>query len=87
MEFEKLKKIFSAAAATAVLLLFILLSVMTYQMILIKKSETKISELDAEREALITENEQTTDQIALWQNRWKIEEKARELGWLYGEDK
>lgn len=87
MEAQKLKKIMAAAVSTGILLLFILLSVMVYQMLVIKNTKKRIDALNAEIARLEQENESTQDEIDKWHTDWKIEEKARELGYCYPEDK
>lgn len=87
MPAEKLKKLIGASVVTAVLLLFILLTIMIYQMVAIKNLKTKIDGLNQEIEQLEQTKEQTEDQIELWLSDWKIEERERELGWIYEQDK
>lgn len=84
---EKLKKIIVSSVVTAVLLLFILLCVMVYQMIVIKNTQSKIQELEEQIAVLQTQKAQTEDDIELWLSDWKIEERQRELGWVYAQDK
>ncbi len=60
---------------------------MIYQMIAIKIANDKVDAINQEIEIIRQENEEKQDEIDLWLNDWKIEEKARELGWLYGSDK
>lgn len=86
MTLEKLNRIAAAVTATCVLLLFILLSVMVYQMITINGKKVKIQQLNAQIEQLREEQENITDNIDLWLSEWKIEERARELNYSYPED-
>lgn len=86
MTLEKLNRIAAAVTATCVLLLFILLSVMVYQMITINGKKVKIQQLNAQIEQLREEQENITDNIDLWFSEWKIEERARELNYSYPED-
>lgn len=87
MNLEKLNRIASAVTAACVLLLFILLSVMVYQMVAINGKKAKIQELNTQIERLEEEQEHITDDIELWLSEWKIEERARELNYSYPEDK
>lgn len=87
MPAEKLKKLIVSSVVTAVLLLFILLSIMVYQMISIKTLQRKIDALEEQKEQLLVEKSETEDQIEIWLSEWKIDEKARELGWVYKQDK
>lgn len=84
---EKLKKLIVSSVVTAVLLLFILLSIMVYQMIALRNVQTKIDGLNQQIAALEAEKAETEDEIELWLSDWKIEERQRELGWVYEKDK
>ncbi len=87
MSAEKIKKLIVSSVVTAVLLLFILLSIMVYQMIAIKNTKKQIDALNQEISELEAKKEQTEDEIELWLSDWKIEERQRELGWVYKQDK
>lgn len=87
MPAEKLKKLIVSSVVTAVLLLFILLSIMVYQMVSIRQVQAKIDNLNDQIEQLETEKDTTKDAIELWLSDWKIEERQRELGWYEKEDK
>ncbi len=87
MPAEKLKKLIVSSVVTAVLLLFILLSIMVYQMIALRNVQTKIDGLNQQIAALEAEKAETEDEIELWLSDWKIEERQRELGWVYEKDK
>ncbi len=84
---EKLKKLIVSSVVTAVLLLFILLSIMVYQMIAIKNEKKRIDAYDQKIQELETEIAKTEGEINLWLSDWKQEERQRELGWTYPEDK
>lgn len=87
MTLEKLNKIAAAVTASAVLLLFILVAIMVYQMGIIHGKKAKIVELEQEIAILEAEKEQVQDDIDLWLREWKIEERANELGYIYESDK
>ncbi len=87
MPAEKLKKLIVSSVVTAVLLLFILLSIMVYQMIALRNVQNKIDGLNEQIAALEAEKAETEDEIELWLSDWKIEERQRELGWVYEKDK
>ncbi len=87
MPAEKLKKLIVSSVVTAVLLLFILLSIMVYQMIALKNVQKRIDGLNEQIAALEAEKAETQDEIELWLSDWKIEERQRELGWVYEKDK
>lgn len=56
-------------------------------MIAIKNTRRQIDALNKEISELEAEKEQTEDKIELWLSDWKIEERQRELGWVYEQDK
>lgn len=87
MDKAKLEKLIAASVSTAILLLFTLLAIMTYQMLVIKNKEARINELKAEIAELEKENEELSDGVEIWKSEWKIDEKARELGWRFPDDK
>lgn len=86
MDKQKLKRLIAASVSTAILLLFILIAVMIYQMCVIKTKENRIKELDAEIERLEAENEETEDAIDLWKKDYIIDEVIRERGWISSKD-
>lgn len=86
MEESKTKKLIISTTVGAVLLVFILLAVMVYQLISIKTLRDKRAELDAsiaEYERLIEEGGDTLEARS---KRWWIERRARELGLVYEGD-
>lgn len=87
MTLEKLKRIASAVTASCVLLLFILISVMVYQMITINAKKAKIAELDAQIKQLELEQEALNKEIKHWLSEMQTEERARELNYTYPNDK
>ena len=84
---DKKRKLIVASTATMVLLLFILIAVMIYQMVSINGKKAKIEQLKQQIEQLKEEQEELTDDIDVWISKWKIEERARELKYVYPEDK
>ena len=87
MTLEKLQRIAAAVTASAVLLLFILIGTMVYQMGIIKGKRAKVEELKAEIALLEQQNKETQSDIERWLAEWKIEERANELGYVYEADK
>ena len=83
MPASKMKNMIVASVVTGILLL----SVMVFQMISIKNERRKIDALEAQIAVLEQEIAQTEDQIVHWTGDFKIEERARELGWIYETDK
>ena len=87
MTLEKLQRRTAAVTASAVLLLFILIGTMIYQMGIIKGKRAKVEELKAEIALLEQQNKETQSDIERWLAEWKIEERANELGYVYEADK
>ncbi|MBE5764712.1 MAG: hypothetical protein E7339_03810 [Clostridiales bacterium] len=87
MTLEKLQRIAAAVTASAVLLLFILVGTLVYQMSIINGKRAKIEQLNAEIATLRQQNEEVQNDIDRWLNEWKIEERANELGYVYERDK
>ena len=83
MEEQKLKKIIAVSVSAAVILLVVLIAVMVYQMVLLGNGKKNVENLNAEIEMLEEQKEDLKKQIDIWQTDWKIDERARELGWLY----
>lgn len=83
MEEQKLKRIIAASVSTAVMLLVIFLVIMVYQMILLSKGRNEVNDLNEEIARLERLKSDTENQIEIWQTDWKIDERARELGYLY----
>ena len=83
MEEQKLKKIIAVSVSAAVILLVVLIAVMVYQMVLLGNGKKNVERLNAEIQTLEEQKEDLKKQIDIWQTDWKIDERARELGWLY----
>ena len=75
---EKARRIQAAITSSAVILLFILVAIMVYQMGTIKGKQAKIQQLQTEIAELEQQNAQTQDSIDLWLNEWKITDRANE---------
>lgn len=82
----KLKRIIHAVVSGAVMLTFILLAILTYQLLAMNTSKKKIDALDEEISALSMQIENTENEIEKWSMEWKIKERARELGLYEPED-
>lgn len=83
MEEQKLRKIIAAGVSTAIILLVTLVFVMIYQMVLLSNGQKNVERLNSEIAQLESEKEDMRNRIEIWQTDWKIDERARELGWLY----
>ncbi|MBP5372657.1 MAG: septum formation initiator family protein [Clostridia bacterium] len=83
MEEQKLRKIIAVSISAAVILLVVLISVMVYQMVMLRAGQKNVEALNAEIAMLEDQKEDLERRIDVWQTDWKIDERARELGWLY----
>ncbi|MBO7369219.1 MAG: septum formation initiator family protein [Clostridia bacterium] len=83
MEEQKLRKIIAVSVSAAVILLVVLISVMVYQMVMLRAGQKNVEALNAEIAMLEDQKEDLERRIDVWQTDWKIDERARELGWLY----
>lgn len=83
---DKKTRLVAAATSVMVLLLFILIAVMIYQMIAINGKKARKEELDREIKRLEQENKETQNDIDLWLSNWKIIERARELDYNFPDD-
>lgn len=57
-----------------------------YQIVGIYTRKNRINALDAEITQLKTQIESTESSIDEWSEKWKIEQRARELGLIYEDD-
>ncbi len=87
MQEEKKKRVVSAVTSGIVMLLVILITITVYQISGIIKRKNKIMQLNNEIVYLQTQLENTNDEIDSWSLKWKIEERARELGLEYPVEK
>ena len=83
---EKKRRVVSATVSGAIMLLFILVTIIVYQFVGISQRKNRIDALDAEIATLQQEIKDTENSIEEWSQRWKIEQRARELGLIYEED-
>ncbi|MBO5712868.1 MAG: septum formation initiator family protein [Clostridia bacterium] len=68
------------------MLLVILVTILAYQLVGIYSRNNRIKALDAEIATLEAQISSTDDSIKEWSERWKIEQRARELGLMYDDD-
>ena len=76
----KKKRVLSAATVMAVLLLFILVIIMGYQLAVMSVKKNEIARLNEETRQLEELRENNQSEVELWNTDWKIEERARQLG-------
>lgn len=84
---NKKQRLVSAATATAVIILFFLVVILVYQFVSIGVKTKAKNDLIAERDRLVQEIEEGKEGVELWQQAWKIEERARQLDYVYSKDK
>lgn len=86
MSEEKKRRVVSAVVSGGIMLLFILVTILVYQIVGIYTRKNRINALDAEITELKTQIESTESSIDEWSEKWKIEQRARELGLIYEDD-
>ena len=84
---NKKKNLMIATTATAVITIFVLAVILAYQIIAIIVRENRKTQLENEILRLTQEIENASDDVELWQEEWKIEERARQLGYVGKKDK
>lgn len=84
---NKKKNLIIGATAIAVITLFALVVILAYQVIAIIVRENRKAELETEILRLEQEIENASNDVELWREEWKIEERARQLGYVGKKDK
>ena len=84
---EKKQRLISAGTALSVIMLFVLIVVLAYQLIAIGVKKRQKDTLVTEITRLQQEIDDAEDGVALWKEKWKIEERARQLDYVYKKDK
>lgn len=83
MSEEKLKRIVAAGVAIAVVTLFLLTGIMIYQIASMSVKKREAESLQGQIDQLTRQIEGANDDIELWMTKWKIEERARQKGYVY----
>ena len=83
---QKKKRVFSACLAGGVMLTFILLAILVYQVVGIITRKQQIEFLDAEIIRLEQEINEAESELERANLQWVIEQRARELGLYYGKE-
>ena len=83
---EKKQRLVAAATAMSVIVLFVLIVVLAYQLIAIGVRKKQKEALIAEKTRLEQEIADAEEGVELWQTEWKIEERARQLDYVYKKD-
>ena len=83
MEEGRLKKLVAAATATGVIVLFVLMGVMVYQLVSMATKKREAERLQEEITELKKDIATGEDEIDTWLKKCKIEERARQKGYIY----
>ena len=83
MEEGRLKKLVAAATATGVIVLFVLIGVMVYQLVSMATKKREAERLQEEITELKKDIATGEDEIDTCHKKWKIEERARQKGYIY----
>ena len=86
MEETRKKRLTAAASAMSVIVLFMLILVLSYQIVsMVVKTKTR-DRLKAEIARYEQEIKDAEENVDLWKQEWKIEERARQLNYVYKQD-
>ena len=86
MEETRKKRLTAAASAMSVIVLFMLILVLSYQIVsMVVKTKTR-DRLKAEIARYEQEIKDAEENVDLWMQEWKIEERARQLNYVYKQD-
>lgn len=80
------QKLVQAATATAVVVFFFLIIILVYQLVSIGVKTKAKNELKEEIQKLAQQIEDCEEDVAIWQTKWKIEERARQLDYVYSKN-
>ena len=83
---NKKKNLIVASTAIAIIVFFALVIILAYQTVAIIVKNNRKAELESEIARLTQEIENAEDDVELWQEKWKIEERARQLGYVGKKD-
>ncbi len=83
---EKFKRISIAATVCSVVLACILLMVLVFQIATIVVKKNRLKAFDAEKAELERMLEESSDELDICKQDWKIKARARELGYRFPED-
>ena len=84
---EKKKNLVAAGTSMSVIVLFLLVVVLVYQIVSMTVKKKDKENLVAEIETLEQQIADGEAGVELWQQKWKIEERARQLDYVYKKDK
>ena len=79
MDESKKRRIVSAVSATSVIVFVLMLIALVWQIAVLGVKKAEAERLKEEIAVLEAQKSETEDEIELWQQDWKIEERARQL--------
>lgn len=83
---EKFKRISIAATVCSVVLACVLLMVLAFQVVTIIVKNNRLKAVDAEKAELERMLEESSDELDICKQDWKIKARARELGYRFPKD-
>ena len=84
---EKKQRLISAGTAMSVVVLFMAIVILAYQLIAIGVKTRQKNELVAEKTRLEQEIAEAKDGVEVWKQEWKIVQRAKQLDYVFKEDK
>lgn len=79
MDESKKRRIVSAVSVTSVIVFVLMLIALVWQIAVLGVKKAEAERLKEEIAVLEAQKSETEDEIELWQQDWKIEERARQL--------
>ena len=79
MDELKKRRIVSAVSVTSVIVFVLMLIALVWQIAVLGVKKAEAERLKEEIAVLEAQKSETEDEIELWQQDWKIEERARQL--------
>ncbi len=76
---SKMRRLVSAGTVMAEILFVVLIAFLVYQLVVMGAKKSKIEKLQTEITELQEEKKNLENEIDLWQQEWKIEERARQI--------
>ena len=80
---EKKARLVAAGTAMSVIVLVVLLTIMVFQLVTMSAKNREIRELKSQMRQLEAEIEKGNEDADLWLQEWKIEERARQIGYEF----
>ena len=80
---EKKARLVAAGTAMSVIVLVVLLTIMIFQLVTMSAKNREIRELQSQMRQLEAEIEKGNEDADLWLQEWKIQERARQIGYEF----